>query len=198
MTACDWGQTLPALYWLSPVATSFQQDRFWWGDKEVLIFSHLLFSEPEHLCCRPDLQGSQLSVADERLVPICPATSTCFKINSGLLLFKCNLLLWTRHLAKCLLFLWELCPALQCCDCARQVFLWLASSSCFLTFLFCLKFILHKWSSGLCLQELPEAAMCYLANRVTDLGRCSWGTGRQVGADVMSELVQLGPFLAGP
>lgn len=94
---------LSALYWLSPVATSFQQDRLWWGDAKVLTLSHLPCSEPEHSCCRPDLQGSQLSVADERLVPICSATCTWLTNSGAVTVNKCNLLLWTRHPGKCLL-----------------------------------------------------------------------------------------------
>lgn len=59
------------------------------------------------------------------------------KINSGLLSLATSAIYYcgqgTQESAFC--FLWELCSALQCCDCARHVFLWLTSSSSFLTFL---------------------------------------------------------------
>lgn len=189
-----------ALYWLSPVARSFQQDRLWWGDAKVLTLSHLLCSKTEHSCCRPDLQGSQLSVADERLVPICPATRTCLTWTLVLSLstsaiYYCGQ--GTQEGAFC--FLWEWCSALQCCDCARYVvFLWLASSRCFLTFLFL--------SKSLCFTS--EAVVC-VCRSYLKLQWVTWLTesqslvnaheaqGRWVVAAVVYELVQPGLVLGG-
>lgn len=133
MITCDWGQNLAALYWFSPVATSFQQDELWWGDEKVLTLSHFHGFSVSH-AAEARFTRQPMSVADERLVSI-------VKINSGLLSLQTSAIYYcgqgTQESAFC--FLWESCSALQCCDCHRHVFLWLVSFSCFLTFLFCLK-----------------------------------------------------------